>query len=83
MAKRFHDGAYSGRDARRELEREDAGMMPQGGEFANMPSEVVHKVFPNPYGYSQEGLDDTIRGIDRQISEDNKEKHRGSRPGKV
>lgn len=83
MVKRFHDGAYSGIDARREQEHADSNLMPRGGEFANMPSEVIHRTFPNPHNYMPENLDDTIRGIDRQISEDNHEKHKGMRPEKV
>ena len=84
MAKRFHDGAYSGLDARREQEHEDFELMPRdGGEFANMPSEVIHKEFPNPHGYMPEPIDDTLRGVDRQIEEDNREKHSGMRPKKV
>lgn len=82
-AKRFHDGAYSGLDERRELEHEDFEMIPRGGgEFANMPSQVIHKKFAEVGGWTPEPLDDTLRGVDNQMREDNSEKHRGMKPKK-
>jgi hypothetical protein len=46
--------------------------MNKGSGFANMPTNVVQKEYPNPYGdINTPEQDDTITGIDSQIKEDN------------
>jgi hypothetical protein len=43
----------------------------KGSGFANMPTAVVQKEYPNPYGdINSPDLNDTISGIDTQISGD-------------
>jgi hypothetical protein len=65
-----HTGYYEGMEPRRRQEMEDAGMIHEDhSKIANLPQEAMIK--PYPYagaGMSdREELDDTIRGIDRQI----------------
>ena len=68
MAKRFH-GSYEGVDDRRAQEAADSSMIPSGqGSFANMPQEVVMRLYPGAEGYLAEGLNDKISGIDNQIN---------------
>lgn len=83
MAKRFH-GSYEGKDARVAQESSDGAMMPSGiGSYANLPQELVMREYPKVGGYSPEGLDDSIRGIDGQVSDDNSKKHSHLKPKKV
>jgi hypothetical protein len=82
MAKRYY-GSYEGVDARRKLEREDSMMVPHhGGAHANMPENVVMRPYPKASYNSSEGLDDTIKGVDYQIREDDKGKKKGKYPEK-
>ena len=70
-AKRHHDGAYAGHDARRSQEMRDAGMIHEDhSAIANMPQEVMMKPYPKDRDYLPDGLDDTIRGIDSQMDAD-------------
>lgn len=79
MAKRHHEamaksrpseGHYTDEYARRTQEMQDAGMIRNDmGAIANMPQEVMIKPYPNREKYIPENLDDTIRGVDRQIDE--------------
>lgn len=80
MAKRHHHmsgGHYEGRDARRHQEMRDAGMIHEDhNAIANMPQEVMIKHYPKDRDYLPEGLDDTIRGIDKQMDADSPVRHR-------
>ncbi|MCK9570528.1 hypothetical protein M0R72_16390 [Candidatus Pacearchaeota archaeon] len=76
MAKKFH-GSYEGMDERRSQERSDAAMMGSARGHSNMPEEVIMKDYPKPGGYMPENLDDTIKGIDKQIKSDSG-KHKSS-----
>lgn len=49
-------------------------MMSSGGGFANMPQGVIMKEYPKYGSPSSEGLNDTLSGIDRQVSSDSKGK---------
>lgn len=67
---------YDGYNARRTQEMQDAGMIQEDPRaIANMPQEVMIKPYPMVGPYLPEGLDDTIRGVDGQMSyDDNKRK---------
>lgn len=70
--KRFYDGDYSGplNKARRE-ERADFSMISEDHSApANMPQQVKYHAWPKVGHYADYDLDDTIRGIDRQMNED-------------
>jgi len=78
--KRFH-GFYEGEDSRRRQEHHDSMMM--GKDYtaqANLPQEVVMKHY-SPVDYSMnEGLDDTIRGVNQQMNDDTRGGKRKSAP---
>ena len=72
MVKRHHhSGHYSGMEARRHQEMQDAGMLHEDhSAVANMPQNVMMKPWPSAGHYMPEDvLDDTIRGVDRQMGE--------------
>jgi hypothetical protein len=76
MAKKYHS------DKARETS--DGGMIPSGqGKFANMPTEVVQKDWGLTQVGMPENLDDTIKGIDKQVGLDNAKKHAHMNPKKV
>lgn len=92
-AKRYHDskkdsGAhgpelYSGAAARYAMEKKDGSMIHENhNAIANMPQEVMIKPWPARPGYLPEDLDDTISGIDRQLSMDDP-KGSGFKPKKI
>ena len=75
MKKRFHDsGFYEGNDERRKQESQDAALLSYDkSATANLPQNVVMRDFPNRGGGSNSpALDDTMKGIDKQMAEDNK-----------
>lgn len=83
---KIHGGHYEGMDPRRRQEMEDAGMISEDhGAIANLPQGVIMK----PYGYAgsgggmSENLDDTISGIDNQMSLDNRKRMEHFQPKKV
>lgn len=79
MKKRHYDsGPYAGADSRRKLEREDAGMISEDhNAIANLPQNVMMKMWPGSYsGDGLEGLDDTIRGINKQTEADESGMHK-------
>jgi hypothetical protein len=51
--------------------------------FANMPTEVVFKPFPNPYSPMDINYNDTLAGIDGQIGGDIAKRNSGIKPRKV
>lgn len=86
--KAHHEGVgpeyYSGASARHAMEKKDEGMIYENHmAIANLPQEVMIKPWPMARGYLPEVLDDTIDGIDRQMSFDNKEKDGGFYPKKI
>jgi hypothetical protein len=85
--KRFHDSAnehYAGLQERRAQEREDAGMISEDhNAIANLPQSVVMRPYPKNYGYLPEVLDDTIRGIDKQVDMDDSKRSKNFMPKKV
>lgn len=86
MAKRFHSGPeyYAGLDERRAQERADSGMLHEDrSSLANMPQGVIMREYPRVDGYLPEGLDDTIRGVDGQMSADNSKRRAHNVPKKV
>lgn len=95
--KRFHHGAksahhhvkhvgeevYAGKDGRRAMERHDFHMISEDhNATANLPQEVMYHAWPTARHYVDYGLDDTIRGIDKQENEDNARMERHLQPGK-
>lgn len=73
--KRFHgraeQGSYEGLNGARKLEAADSGMISENkSAIANLPQEVMYKMWPKAHHYENYGLDDTIRGIDEQMSKD-------------
>lgn len=76
MAKKFY-GSYEGIDERRRQEASDAAMMGSARGHANMPQEVIMKDYPKVGSSMPENLDDTMKGIDKQIKADSS-KHKTS-----
>lgn len=82
-AKRHHDGMYAGHSARRHQEMQDAGMIREDhSAIANLPQEVMMKPYPKDRDYLPEGLDDTIRGVDKQMDADNAKRKGEMKPHK-
>lgn len=88
MAKRHYssemNGHYEGHVDRRRQEMMDAGMIHEDhSAIANMPQEVMIKSYPKS-GYGLEaGLDDSIRGVDKQIDLDGSLRSKNNVPKKV
>lgn len=58
-------------DPRRYQEMRDAGMINEDhSATANLPQDVKYHAWPANDNYENYGLDDTIRGIDKQERED-------------
>jgi len=80
-----HEGMYEGVDERRKQEAEDSSLF--GGShhmyFANMPTEVIFKTVGRPHSGMPENLDDTMKGVDRQIGTDEMDLHKHLHPKKV
>lgn len=75
---------YAGMPARRRQEIEDAGMIHEDDRaIANLPQYIKIEAYPKPGYYLEEGLDDTIAGIDRQIGFDDAQRDRHFYPKKV
>lgn len=69
---------------RRRQEMKDAGMIHEDPrEIANLPQQVRIEPYPPCNGYTPEDIDDTLRGVDRQIDYDNDKKMRHFFPKKV
>ena len=77
-------GAYEGHKNRRHMEMQDAGMIHEDhSEVANMPQFVKYHAWGKPsYGFIDSDLDDTIRGINKQMSKDEEQGRRGMSPHK-
>ena len=81
MAKRYH-GSYEGMADTRAQEKDDAAMIGNSG-FAGMPGEVVWKTYKRTPTDMPENLDDTMKGIDKQIGSDNAKKNQHIQKEKV
>lgn len=69
--KRYYSDAYAGYDDRRRQELEDSMMIKEDrSKIANLPQEVMIKEYPQSPYYAQPKLNDTVRGVDRQLSDD-------------
>lgn len=78
------DGYYAGMDARRRQEMEDAGMIHEDHRaIANLPQDVMIKPYPMTGPYIPEVLDDTIRGVDKQMDMDDNKRREHFVPKKV
>lgn len=83
--KRFHDGGYAGMDSRREQESEDSSMIREDhSATANLPQNVIMRSWADHEAFLPEELDDTIRGVDKQINKlDNAKRDAHLAPKKV
>jgi hypothetical protein len=64
-------------------EHRDAGMIHNEiSKFANLPTEVMMKAYPPCPAYMDWEMEDNIRGIDKQQSNDNSARRRGFQPHK-
>jgi hypothetical protein len=83
MAKRYHEGYYEGSEGRRTQEMQDGGMIREDrSAIANLPQEVMMKAYPKTGPYMPEDLDDTIRGVDKQMDGDDSQRRRTFNPHK-
>lgn len=83
MAKRYYEGYYEGEENRRKQEMMDSGMIHEDhSQVANLPQEVMMKQYPRTGPYMPEMIDDTIRGIDRQMDEDDSKRAANFKPHK-
>lgn len=86
MAKRHHSGGRHHMDAgttEMRQEQKDAAMIKnEHSKFANLPTEVMMKPYPECPAYMDFDMEDNIRGIDKQISNDNSKRKSGFQPHK-
>lgn len=70
MARKRYYGSIKERPERK-MERKDSSIISEDkSKWANLPQDVIHKDWPKaPYGADYE-LDDTISGVNSQISDD-------------
>lgn len=74
---------YAGMEPRRRQEMADAGMINEDhSAVANLPQDVHYKPYPRGGSYLPEGLDDTIRGVDRQMEYDDNKRAANNVPKK-
>ena len=84
MAKRYFSGSYEGREESERLQKHDSSMISEDrSAIANMPQNVIMKDWSGTETYMPEDIDDTIRGIDEQIKEDNSKRSKHLSPRKV
>lgn len=76
-------GHYEGHKSRRHQEMADAGMIHEDhSAIANLPQGVMIKDWSHKGSSMPENIDDTARGIDRQMDEDGSKRSRHERPHK-
>lgn len=76
-------GRHEAHESRRHGEMSEAGMIKEDhNAIANLPQEVVMKPYPYAYSYEPEEYDDTIRGVDRQLSMDDSKRNKHWNPHK-
>jgi hypothetical protein len=84
MAKRYFSGSYEGREESERTQKKDSSMISEDrSAIANMPQNVIMKDWSDKETYMPENLDDTIRGIDEQIREDNSKRSKHLAPRKA
>jgi hypothetical protein len=86
MAKKRHHHSMKNMEEhmRRRHEMMDAGMIQEDrSAIANLPQNVKIAPYPKVDEYMPEVLDDTIRGIDMQMRDDNRQRKRGFNPTNV
>lgn len=81
MAKRHHSGGRHHMKAgltEFRMEEKDAGMIHnEHSKFANLPTEVMMKPYPECPAYMDWNMEDNIRGIDKQEGMDNSKRRSG------
>jgi hypothetical protein len=80
MKKRYHD--LERRLDRQERNEESGEIRENKSEVANLPQNVSYKAWPSGGEYADYFLDDTIRGIDKQMDEDGAKMKKHLQPGK-
>ena len=69
--KRYYDGHYESMGDGRSQERADGGMISKDmSKQANMPQNVIMRLYPGRTGSLPASLDDTMKGIDKQMTKD-------------
>lgn len=77
------EGYYEGASERRRQEMEDGGMIREDkSAIANLPQDVMIKAYPKTGPYMPEMLDDTLRGVDKQIDGDDSQRRKTFNPHK-
>jgi len=75
---------YAGVDSRRRMEHEDGGMINEDhNAIANLPQGVVMRPYPPTGPMLPEHLDDSIRSVDYQMDEDDRQRARHNMPRKA
>jgi hypothetical protein len=70
-SRRYEDGFYEGPEGRERQEYEDSMMIREDRyAIANLPQQVMIKPYPRRDYEVNYGLDDTIRVVDNQMSDD-------------
>ena len=81
MARHHHKKMHHHSEA--SMERKDSGMIHnERSKFANLPTEVMMKPYPECPAYMDFEMEDNIRGIDKQIGSDNAKRRGGMSPHK-
>lgn len=74
---------YAGLDPRRRMELEDSRMIHEDHRApANLPQQVMYHEWAHEAPYLRYHLDDTLRGIDHQVSVDDAQTKRHFQKGK-
>lgn len=77
-------GYYEGHVDRRHQEMQDAGMIREDkSAIANLPQEVMIKPYPRNGSYMPEQLDDSDRGVRKQMNLDDSQRDKHNVPKKV
>ena len=79
----YGEGYYEGAEGRRTQEMQDGGMIREDrSAIANLPQEVMMKAYPKTGPYMPEMLDDTLRGVDKQMDGDDSQRRKTMNPHK-
>lgn len=80
--KRYYE-AYAGLDMRRRMEAEDSMMIKSDPSApAGLPQKEMIKFYPKADYASYPDLDDTLRGVDKQMKSDSGKEKKGKFPEK-